>query len=155
VTGAPARPNLALPNLAAARLWAARGFPYLSSAIFGLKATPGPGTGIVTVDERWRLRADPQVTAGWTAAQFGSVLVHLACHLLQQHAKRAGALCLPPAEAGWWADAADADWRRLLAAELRRAVADVAGAVDYSYSRPARRAVEGVVLPACPGMRAF
>jgi predicted metal-dependent peptidase len=261
----------ALPNLAPARLWAARVFPYLSSAIFGLQATPAPGTGIVTVDERWRLRADPEVTAGWTAAQLGSVLVHLACHLLQQHAKRAGALCLPPADGGLWADAADAeinddlipagldlpgravlprdfgapagrlaeeylevlrqrprslgaeggngavsparcvdqmacgsgadgqlpadaghdggldewqadllravvarevlshavgtvpaglrrwaagtaapkaDWRRLLAAELRRAIADVAGAVDYSYSRPARRAVEGVVLPA-------
>lgn len=42
------------------------------------------------------------------------------------------------------------DWRRLLAAELRRAVADVAGAVDYSYRRPSRRAaaVSGVVLPA-------
>src|SRR5262249_29788906 len=42
------------------------------------------------------------------------------------------------------------DWRRLLAAELRRAVADVAGAADYSYRRPSRRAtaVSGVVLPA-------
>ena len=42
------------------------------------------------------------------------------------------------------------DWRRLLSAELRRALADVAGAVDYSYRRPSRRAavVSGVVLPA-------
>jgi predicted metal-dependent peptidase len=42
------------------------------------------------------------------------------------------------------------DWRRLLAAELRRAIADVAGAADYSYRRPSRRAtaVPGVVLPA-------
>ena len=42
------------------------------------------------------------------------------------------------------------DWRRVLAAELRRAVADTAGAVDYSYRRPSRRAsVAGpVVLPA-------
>jgi predicted metal-dependent peptidase len=42
------------------------------------------------------------------------------------------------------------DWRRLLAAELRQAVADVAGAADYSYRRPSRRAaaVPGVVLPA-------
>ncbi|MFZ0081746.1 MAG: VWA-like domain-containing protein, partial [Trebonia sp.] len=40
--------------------------------------------------------------------------------------------------------------RRLLAAELRRAIADVAGAADYSYRRPSRRAaaVSGVVLPA-------
>ena len=42
------------------------------------------------------------------------------------------------------------NWRRLLTAELRRAVAEVAGAVDYSYRRPSRRAaVAGqVVLPA-------
>jgi predicted metal-dependent peptidase len=42
------------------------------------------------------------------------------------------------------------NWRVLLAAELRRAVAEVAGAVDYSYRRPSRRsAVAGqVVLPA-------
>ena len=42
------------------------------------------------------------------------------------------------------------NWRALLAAELRRAVAEVSGAVDYSYRRPSRRsAVAGqVVLPA-------
>ncbi len=42
------------------------------------------------------------------------------------------------------------DWRKALAAELRRAVSDAAGAVDYSYRRPSRRAsVAGsVVLPA-------
>jgi predicted metal-dependent peptidase len=42
------------------------------------------------------------------------------------------------------------DWRKALAAELRRAVADATGAVDYSYRRPSRRAsVAGdVVLPA-------
>jgi predicted metal-dependent peptidase len=42
------------------------------------------------------------------------------------------------------------DWRRVLAAEIRRAVADVRGQVDYSYRRPSRRAgsTPGVVLPA-------
>ncbi|MEZ5262124.1 MAG: VWA-like domain-containing protein [Acidimicrobiales bacterium] len=42
------------------------------------------------------------------------------------------------------------DWRRQLAAELRRCVADVRGQVDYSYRRPSRRAgvTPGVVLPA-------
>ena len=51
------------------------------------------------------------------------------------------------------------NWRKVLAAELRRAVAEVSGAVDYSYRRPSRRAaVAGnVVLPAlrrwCPTSR--
>jgi hypothetical protein len=42
------------------------------------------------------------------------------------------------------------NWRAVLAAELRRAVAEVSGAVDYSYRRPSRlSAVAGpVVLPA-------
>jgi predicted metal-dependent peptidase len=41
------------------------------------------------------------------------------------------------------------DWRKVLAAELRRGISEVAGAVDYSYRRPSRRAsvLEGVVLP--------
>jgi predicted metal-dependent peptidase len=52
-----------------------------------------------------------------------------------------------------WAEAtlgARVDWRRLLAAELRAAIADMAGLVDYTYRRPSRRAsVAGtVVLPA-------
>jgi predicted metal-dependent peptidase len=42
------------------------------------------------------------------------------------------------------------DWRRALTAELRKALADTIGAVDFSYRRPSRRAtVAGdVVLPA-------
>jgi predicted metal-dependent peptidase len=52
-----------------------------------------------------------------------------------------------------WAEevlAPKVNWRAVLAAELRRAVAEVSGAVDYSYRRPSRRsAVSGpVVLPA-------
>lgn len=42
------------------------------------------------------------------------------------------------------------DWRRVLAAEIRRSVASVAGNVDYTYRRPSRRqqSVPRVVLPA-------
>ena len=52
-----------------------------------------------------------------------------------------------------WAEAlleSRVDWRAALAAELRRGVAEVVGAVDYTYSRPSRRAsaVRDVVLPA-------
>jgi predicted metal-dependent peptidase len=56
--------------------------------------------------------------------------------------------------AGWvrWADellAPRVDWRRELATMIRRAVASVAGAVDYSYRKPSRRAPQGsrVLLP--------
>lgn len=53
--------------------------------------------------------------------------------------------------AGWqrWAEAllpTKVDWRRVLAAEIRRAVSYVAGRVDYSYRRPSRRGA--AALPA-------
>jgi predicted metal-dependent peptidase len=58
-----------------------------------------------------------------------------------------------PAGLRRWAEellGARVDWRRVLAAEIRRGLAAVAGAVDYSYARPSRRAaaVADVVLPA-------
>jgi predicted metal-dependent peptidase len=252
-----------IEGLAAARLWAATRFPYLASGVFGAAVIPSPGSGTVSVDEGWRMRADPELTADWTAAQLGSVLIHHVCHLLRSHGERAQAVSSGPEQARAWVRAADAeinddlvqagldlpgqpilpehlgaedgllaeqyfehirireaagrtsgswldcgsgaggesrpgegpgglpgwqadllkrqvaqdvisygqqpgnlpagllrwaeqilhpkvDWRRLLAAELRRAVAQVAGAVDYSYRRPSRRsAVAGdVVLPA-------
>jgi predicted metal-dependent peptidase len=56
---------------------------------------------------------------------------------------------------GWrrWAESmlpSRIDWRRMLAAEVRRAVARAAGQVDYSYRRPARRAdvTPDLLLPA-------
>lgn len=55
---------------------------------------------------------------------------------------------------GWlrWAETvlpSRVDWRRVIAAEIRHGVASVAGAVDYSYRRPSRRAGASrrVVLP--------
>lgn len=42
------------------------------------------------------------------------------------------------------------DWRRVLAAEIRKGIGSVAGLVDYTYQRPSRRAQASpdVVLPA-------
>jgi predicted metal-dependent peptidase len=253
-----------LPGMAAARVWASVRFPYLASAIFAAEVVVAPGSGEMSVDERWRLRADPAVTADWTPAQLGSVLVHHVSHLLREHAERARSAAVSPDDSAAWVQAADAeinddlvaagldlpgdpvlpshfgmpawrlaeeyfaavkgagavgggkrrqgqwgdcgsgadgsgddgeqggldrwradlvrqqvardvlrhgqeagtvpagllrwatqaltpqvDWRRLLAAEVRRAVAEVAGMTDYSYRRPSRRAAAapGVVLP--------
>jgi predicted metal-dependent peptidase len=65
------------------------------------------------------------------------------------HGKQAGTV---PSGLQRWAEdtlGPKVDWRRELAAELRRGISEVAGAVDYSYRRPSRRAsvLEGVVLP--------
>jgi predicted metal-dependent peptidase len=68
---------------------------------------------------------------------------------IQDHQKRRGDV-----PSGWqrWAEdllVPTVNWRRQLAAAVRRGVADVAGRVDFTYRRPSRRAaaVPDVVLP--------
>jgi hypothetical protein len=69
---------------------------------------------------------------------------------IQRHAARE-----PGTVAGGWLRWAESvlpsriDWRRVLAAEIRSAVAAVAGKVDYSYRRPSRRAHlnRDIILP--------
>jgi predicted metal-dependent peptidase len=98
-----------IDGLAAARLWATDRFPYLATGLFGAQVLRVPGSGTVSVDENWRMRADPDLTAGWTAAQLGSVLVHHVCHLLRTHGERAQSLGVRADEASNWVRAADAE----------------------------------------------
>jgi predicted metal-dependent peptidase len=106
VTGGVAPPG---GNIAAARLWAATRFPYLATGVFGAEVVPDRDSGTVSVDENWRMRADPELTAGWTAAQLGSVLIHHVCHLLRTHGERAQGTGVRPDEAADWIRAADAE----------------------------------------------
>jgi predicted metal-dependent peptidase len=68
-----------------------------------------PGIGTVAVDDGWRLHADPQLTAAWTASQFGSVLLHHVCHLLRSHGERAVAAGVEQDDSQAWIRAADAE----------------------------------------------
>ena len=98
-----------IDNLPAARLWAATRFPYLATGVFGAQVISDRGSGTVSVDESWRMRADPDLTAAWTPAQLGSVLIHHVCHLLRTHGERAQLAGVRPADAGAWVRAADAE----------------------------------------------
>src|ERR1700723_2522820 len=98
-----------IEGLAAARLWATDRFPYLATGLFGAEVVAAPGSGTVSVDESWRMRADPELTAGWTPAQLGSVLVHHVCHLVRAHAERAQAIGVTAEDAPVWVRAADAE----------------------------------------------
>jgi len=98
-----------LDGLAAARLWAATKFPYLATGVFGAQVIAERGSGAVSVDESWRMHADPELTAAWTPAQLGSVLIHHVCHLLRTHGERAQATGVRPDEAHTWVRAADAE----------------------------------------------
>jgi hypothetical protein len=73
----------------------------------------------------------------------------VAAEIHRCHAREPGSIA-----GGWvrWAESvlpSRVDWRRVLAAEVRSAVAAVAGKVDYSYRRPSRRAHlnRKIVLP--------
>jgi predicted metal-dependent peptidase len=102
-------PESGFAGLAAARLWAAAHYPYLASGIFGARVVPAAGIGTVAVDPGWRLWADPDLTAGWTPAELGSVLVHHVCHLLREHGSRAGLAGVRPEESRTWIRSADAE----------------------------------------------
>ncbi|MGW0783270.1 vWA domain-containing protein [Streptomyces sp. NPDC002913] len=76
-------------------------------------------------------------------------LRHHTAEAMRAHARARGTL-----PGGWkrWADEVlepTVDWRQVLAGAVREAAAWAAGAVDYTYRRPARRsaALRGVVLP--------
>ena len=79
-----------------------------------------------------------------------NLLRRLVAQEIVRHGKEAGNV--PAGLLRWAGDVLEpkVNWRRALTAELRKAVADTLGAVDYSYRRPSRRAsVAGdVVLPA-------
>jgi predicted metal-dependent peptidase len=77
--------------------------------VFGAQVIAEPGSGTVSVDQNWRLRADPELTAAWTPAQLGSVLIHHVCHLLRTHGERAQAAGVGDDEARTWVRAADAE----------------------------------------------
>ena len=98
-----------IEGVAPARLWATDRFPYLATALFGAEVAATADSGTVSVDDSWRMRADPDLIAGWSAAQLGSVLVHHVCHLLRSHGERAQAAGVGPTEAEAWVRAADAE----------------------------------------------
>ena len=83
-------------------------------------------------------------------SQRGQLLrIGVAAEIQRQNGREPGTV-----PGGWlrWAESvlpSRIDWRRVLAAEIRSAVAAVAGNTDYSYSRPPRRAYlyPDVVLP--------
>jgi predicted metal-dependent peptidase len=86
---------------------------------------------------------------GGLSLEQGALLRIATAAEIQRHGREPGTVA-----AGWlrWAESilpSKVDWRRVLAAEIRRGITAVAGKVDYSYRRPPRRGhLHGdVVLP--------
>ncbi|MGQ0465699.1 MAG: vWA domain-containing protein [Sporichthyaceae bacterium] len=94
-------------KIGAARLWASVRMPYLSSAVFACRIVSAPEIGTIRIDEGWTVHADPAVVATMPVADLGKLLLHLACHVLRDHAERGKHH--EPGEGPWWNRCTDAE----------------------------------------------
>jgi predicted metal-dependent peptidase len=112
------------------------------------ESEPDCGSGSDGRVRDWELR--PQQGSGLPPGEQHLVRSQVANEVLRYCREGVGRL-----SAGWrrWAeDLLDpkVDWRRVLAAEIRKGLSTVSGRVDYTYRRPSRRASASpdIVMPA-------
>jgi len=96
-------------RIAAARLWAAYNYPYLSSALFALRFTADERVGNIAGDEYFRIYINDEVSREWSVESLGVEMIHQVGHLLRGHASRARELELQEADLFRWVDAVDAE----------------------------------------------
>ena len=111
-------------------------------------AEPDCGSGADAQTRSWELLADER--SGLPPGERHLTRAQVAADVLRYCEEGTGRLS--KSWRRWAEDMLDpqVDWRRVLAAEIRKGVGTVAGLVDYSYRRPSRRAPSSpdVVLPA-------
>jgi predicted metal-dependent peptidase len=112
------------------------------------ESEPDCGSGSDSRHREWEL--DPTHPGGLPPGEQHLLRSQVAAEVLDFAKGGAGRL-----SAGWkrWAeDMLDpkVDWRRVLAAEIRKGLSTVSGRVDYTYRRPSRRASASpdIVMPA-------
>lgn len=112
------------------------------------ESEPDCGSGADGITRDWELRGDEG--SGMPPGERHLLRCQVANDVLRYTQEGVGRL-----SAGWkrWAEnqlVPKVDWRRVLAAEIRKGVSTVSGRVDYTYRRPSRRAqaTPDVVLPA-------
>lgn len=111
-------------------------------------SSPDCGSGSDGVPREWELKGDEG--SGLPPGEQHLLRCQVANEVLDFSRGGVGRL-----SAGWrrWAEdllEPKVDWRRVLAAELRKGLSTVSGRVDYTYRRPSRRASvsPNVLLPA-------
>ncbi|MGI9119766.1 MAG: vWA domain-containing protein [Acidimicrobiales bacterium] len=121
---------------------------YLHLGDFDAPDHPDCGSGADAVPRPWELAGD--AGGGLPPGERELLQCQTASRVLEYARAGRGRV-----GTGWrrWAEQLlepKVDWRRVLAAEIRKGIAAVAGRADYSYRRPSRRAgaSPGVVLPA-------
>ncbi len=106
-----------IQKLTAAKLWiisagktgvdSARDQPYLTIALFALRAFQCARVARMTADTAWRLYVNPEWLADVSVQDVGRELAHLIWHLLSDHATRAHAHGITATDAPVWRAAAD------------------------------------------------
>ena len=96
----------------------------------------------------------PDGTAEPISPAEGDFVRRRVAHAIHEHEQAKGRGTVPGGLTRWAATVLappTVPWERLLRAAIRRAVADRAGRVDYTYSRPSRRPVPGIIKPSMRG----
>lgn len=110
----------------------------------GQGQTPAPGAGrcgscATGQQEPWEEGPPGEGTSSGISQAEAELIRRDVARQIQEHVQTRGTI---PGHWKRWADEKlrpKVDWRKELAAMVRHAVADVAGASDYSYRRPSRR----------------
>lgn len=109
---------------------------------------PMCGSGGGGAHQPWELPSNDKENPGLNPAEAELVRRRAAQDIAQHAAKHPGSV---PADLVRWAETELAppkiSWQQLLQAGLRAAISYRMGMVDYSYMRPPRRRVPGVVMP--------
>lgn len=117
---------------------------------------PGCGSGAGTAPVPGELPAAQEVDghAGVDEATGGLIRRRIAEAVREEAAKSRGSV---PAGVQRWADGvlapAVVPWNRVLRSMVRRALADVAGRTQFTYTRPSRRSGGGIIFPSMRGPR--
>ena len=121
---------------------------YFHCAHPDVDAEPDCGSGSDAQTRSWELLADER--SGLPPGERHLTRAQVAADVLRYCEEGTGRLS--KSWRRWAEDMLDpkVDWRRVLAAEIRKGVGTMAGLVDYTYRRPSRRAQASpdVVLPA-------
>ena len=123
------------------------------AADVGSGDAPGCGSGAGCPPVPGELPEDDAAGEPLSAAE-GDLVRRRVATEVTSHVGGAGRGTVPAGLARWAGDvlaAPTVPWERVLRAAVRRAVADRAGRSDYSYARPSRRTVPGLVRPSMRG----
>jgi predicted metal-dependent peptidase len=110
----------------------------------------GCGSGAGDKPAPWELGLDDDAAPGLDSGQV-EIVLHRVAHDVVNHIEAKGRGSVPAGFERWASRALTAPalpWTKVLAGMVRHIAALTTGRVTYSYSRPGRRRIPGIVMPA-------